>query len=349
MDEESYNISKEPWLAVVLSRLFIGLGQIYSGKIVRGIFLILLAILLTFISCWFAFSDKGNIIIGASLFLLLSVIAIWNLFDAHRCARLKNASYFETSRKETKDAWLAVFLTSLIPGLGQIYVKKRLWGIAFIVVSVIIFLLKKKLPIFLIGLDAIFVSCICYYAYFFSPMHREKTKKMILIISVIIFCSGLFDYGGLIIKEFFVEAFRISAGSMSPTLVPGDRLLGKKFDKSSIKRGDVVIFRSPVEPDIPYVSRLIAIENETVEIKDKKVYINGLGVEVGFIDDIEYESAGKGSEMNPYTVPEEHFFVLCDNSEISFDSRHYGAVPNTNLIGRAYKIYWPPKRIGIIE
>jgi signal peptidase I len=349
MDEGSYNISKEPWLAVVLSRLFIGVGQIYSGKIVRGIILILLEILLIFISYWFLFSDKGNIIIGASLFLLLSVIAIWNLFDAHRCAKLKNAADNEISRKENKDAWLAVFLTSIIPGLGQIYVKKRLWGTIFIIISVIIFLCRKEVPIFLIGLDAIFVSCVCYHAYFFSPIHREKTKKMILIISITIFGFGLLDYSGLIIKEFLVEAFRISTGSMSPTLVSSDRLLCKKYDKYDIKRGDVVIFRSPVEPDTPYASRLIATENETVEIKNKKVYINGLKVNLSSIDNIEYESVGNGSEVNPYAVPEGHFFVLGDNSKNSYDSRFYGSVPNSNLIGRAYKIYWPPKRIGVIE
>ncbi len=349
MDEESYNISKEPWLAVVLSRLFIGVGQIYSGKIIRGFFLILLEILLTFISCWFVFSDKGNIIIGASLFLLLSVIAIWNLFDAHRCAKSKNPTDFEMSRKENKDAWLAVFLTSLIPGLGQIYIKKWLWGLGFVVVFVLVVVGRETQPLIFFSIAAVFSSLACYHCYVCSPVRREQTKKLIFIICIFNLGIGLLDYNAFIVKGFFVEAFRITSRSMSPTLVPSDRLLCKKYDKYDVKRGDVVIFRSPVEPDTPFVGRLIANEDETVEIKNKKVYIDGLQVKIGSIDNIEYKSEGKGSEANPYTVPEEHFYVLGDNSEDSFDSRYYGAVPNTNLIGKAYKIYWPPKRIGVIE
>ena len=125
---------KEPWLAVILSMFFVGIGQIYSGRIRRGVVLICIEVSLLGWMFWFVFSSTGDIRIGVALLLFSIAIGIWTFFDAYKCAKTKNTDDFELSRKQNKDAWLAVFLSYLIPGLGQIYIRKWLWLLKFVLV-----------------------------------------------------------------------------------------------------------------------------------------------------------------------------------------------------------------------
>jgi signal peptidase I len=349
--------SKEPWLAVVLSTFFAGIGQIYSGRIRRGVVLICIQASLCFCALWFVFGLTDDIRIGAALFLPLISIGIWNLFDAYNCAKAKNTEDFEISRKRNKDPWLAVFLSDLIPGLGQIYIRKWLWGIVFIIAFIAVLSLKKS-NLFFFTLWAVFQAFACYHAYVFSPTHRETSRKLIIIVTMIILGWELFDFP---FKEYFVEAYSIpkrpelvgeglrTYGAMSPTLAANDRLLVRKTVTCIPKRGDIIVFKSPEEQEIPYIMRLIAFEGESVEIKNKTVYLNAKKIQDPFIQKIKYSSIGNfGLEGKPYIVPKGSVFVLGDNSNNSRDSRFYGAIPKGDVIGKAYKIYWPLKRIGLL-
>ena len=120
---------KEPWLAGNLSIFFPGIGQIYSGNVRRGIVLIISYILLIGIGGGLILSPTGDIGIGLVLLLPTLPINIWNLFDAHRCARKANNRSFEELRKTSKDPWLAVFLSRILPGIGHIYIGKAWLGI----------------------------------------------------------------------------------------------------------------------------------------------------------------------------------------------------------------------------
>jgi len=335
MDKNNLNISKEPWLAVTLSMFLAGVGQIYSGKIRRGCILICFEITLYCYALWFLLSFTGNIKIGVGLFLALGAIRIWNLFDAHACAKKANTEDFEISRKESKDPWLAVFLSDLLPGLGQIYIKKWSLGIMFIACC---------------GLWAVFSAFVCYHAYISSPVRREASKKLIAIIAVAIFGWELLRYTAIPFQEYFVEAFKMTTCPMEPTLIPGDRILVRKSGKYSPKRGDIVVFKSPRDPNIPYVMRVVGLGGESVEIRDKNIYINDKESECPSLQNIGYVSIGKqGVEGKPFIVPNNSLFVLGDNSNHSMDSRFYGSIPEADLIGKAYKIYWPPNRMGPIE
>lgn len=350
MGKNDVTISKEPWLAVILSAFVSGIGQIYSARIRRGCILIVIEIFLSCLAVWLIFSLTGNIKVGVALFLLLSVIRIWNLFDAYKCAKKVNTEDFEISRKENKDPWLAVFLSDLIPGLGQIYIKRQLWGIVFIVASVLLLTVKMTYPLLFFGLWAIFSAFVCYHAYIFSPVHRETSKRLIVIVAIIILGWELSAYNYFPMKEYFVEAFKMTPSSMEPTLKSGDRMLVRKSGKYTPKRGDVIVFKSPMDPNIPWVKRVVAFESESVEIKDEKLYIDGKKLECPALQKIAYVSIGElGVEGKPFTVPKNCLFVLGDNSSNSRDSRFYGAIPETDLIGKAYKIYWPPKRMGPIK
>lgn len=360
--EDNQNFSKEPWLAVVLSLCWAGIGQIYAGRVLRGIILILIELILICLSTLSWLIPKCDTLISIGLILVLGSIRIWNLFDAHKCVRKINQQDFETERKENKDPWLALFLSDLIPGLGHLYLKKWLQGILFLITGGFMLIVAKKYELFYIGLWGVLDTFICCHAYISAPVHREKSNRTILIVCVVILCWHLLSYNQPLFRAYVAEAFRIPTpahinwippeqqmgSSMKPTLVYNDRVLIRKSKKYIPKRGDVVVFRAPDVQKIPFILRVAALTGETIEIKDGMLYINGQKINWRTIEFHEYAKYKYGID-EPYKVPENCFFVLGDNSINSRDSRVFGAIPLSDLIGKAYKIYWPLSRSGPIE
>lgn len=166
------------------------------------------------------------------------------------------------------------------------------------------------------------------------------------------------------IREFFFQPFKIPSGSMTPTLLVGDRLMVNKLrygpkirftDKRlpgflKPKRGDIVVFIFPEDRKRDFIKRLIAFGGETVEIKDGDIYVNGKRIDDAPINKIYYYNRGEyGHEGRPIRVPEGSVYVLGDNSASSHDSRFWGFVPETSIIGRAEFIYWPLNRMRFID
>lgn len=164
----------------------------------------------------------------------------------------------------------------------------------------------------------------------------------------------------MFIRAFFIQAFKIPSGSMIPTLLVGDRLMVTKLrygpkvpftEKrlpgfSKLKRGDIIVFKYPVDPKKDFIKRLIAFEGEQVEIKRGDIYIDGEVVTVPVIKNTFYYNMGRfGQEGQIISIPENKVFVLGDNSASSSDSRVWGFVPKINIVGRAEIIYWPFPRM----
>ncbi len=162
----------------------------------------------------------------------------------------------------------------------------------------------------------------------------------------------------LFIRTFVVQAFKIPSGSMLQTLLIGDHILVSKFiygiknpfsgsvllPIKSPKRGDIVVFKYPKDPKLDYIKRVIATAGDTVEIRDKKVFINGISVEDphGEFRNSRILSASESPRDNygPMTVPEGHLFVMGDNRDNSADSRFWGFVGLKAVRGKAFIIYW---------
>lgn len=165
----------------------------------------------------------------------------------------------------------------------------------------------------------------------------------------------------LFVRTFLLQAYVVPSGSMEETLLPGDHLLVNKFvyaprrlallsavlPERPIRRGDVFVFKFPPDPRRDFVKRAIAFEGEIVEIRDKKVLVNGAALEEpqARYEDTETYAAGRRDQFGPMRVPEGQVFSLGDNRDRSNDSRFWGTIPRANVKGRALLVYWsaPPE------
>ena len=164
----------------------------------------------------------------------------------------------------------------------------------------------------------------------------------------------------LFVRTWVVQAFKIPTGSMENNLLIGDHLLVNKFvfgptttlDRTllpvrTITRGDIVVFKYPEEPERDFIKRVIGLPGDTVELRAKKVYVNGQPLDEPYVHFL--TSASDGSEVTsmdvrerygPVTVPAGQYFVMGDNRDNSQDSRYWGFLPGTYIKGKAMMIYW---------
>jgi len=278
---------KEPLFAVLLTFVFPGLGQMYSGKIKRG--LVFLGIYAGM--CLFGWSiflyfinpqTRINAIVAivfAAVALLPSIWGIFIIFDAYKCSKIFN-----------KDNSLA--------------------------------------------------------------RHITLAKRVLLIVGIII--VFWLRPGEALISNYIpkVQTYRIPSGSMRPMLQAGDRLLADKaiYEKSEPQRGDIIVFKYPQDPNRDFVERLIAFGGETLEIREGNIYVDGqLANDPRIKNRFYYNRGDYGQAGSPVKVPEGYYYVLGDDSASSHDSRFWGFVPQENLVGKIYKIYWPLDRSGPVE
>ncbi|NEP90427.1 MAG: signal peptidase I [Okeania sp. SIO2C2] len=358
--------TKEPWLAVNLSYFFPGIGQIYSGNISRGWILIICSCLFWGLDVYFIFNPKSNPIIGIAFLLAYSLLSIWNLFDAHNCARKANSSQFEEARKNSKDPWLSVFLSRFIfPGVGHIYIGKIWLGVLLI----IIFIFSSLIPF----LTLLVFSFAVYDAYRRSPVHRQISKRLLLSIFVGIIITGAFNFYIPALIGKFAESRYIPSGAMLPTLEINDRLIIDKwsYNFQEPQRGDIVIFM-PTEAlkklyKDPFINRIIGLPGETIEVKNGKVYVNNKPLEEKYLasavnpqekvtDNSKYQQTV--IEVCPpeqrflsksITLPENSYIVMGDNRNHSYDSRCWGYIHRSNIFGKVFKRFWPINNAGLIE
>ncbi|MDY2983976.1 MAG: signal peptidase I [Synergistes jonesii] len=151
----------------------------------------------------------------------------------------------------------------------------------------------------------------------------------------------------LILRTFVIQAFWIPSGSMIPTLEIGDRVLVLKFwyNMPSVdpKRGDIIVFKYPIDPRRDFVKRIIGLPGDRIEMKNGSVYVN---------DNELFEPYVKNTDtynMAALTVPDKNYFCLGDNRPNSQDGRFWGFVPASFIKGPAVFRYWPLTRIGLLD
>ncbi|MDY0132924.1 MAG: signal peptidase I [Desulforegulaceae bacterium] len=190
---------------------------------------------------------------------------------------------------------------------------------------------------------------------------KEKKKKGVLRenIEAIVFALIL----ALIIRAFVVQAYKIPSGSMLDTLFIGDHILVNKFvygvrmpftnktifPVSKPKRGDIVVFKAPVDPPKDFIKRVIGLPGEKIELRNKQLYINNKKYTDEAYAKNEDSKIYKGffnprDNFGPITVPENSYFMMGDNRDNSTDSRFLGSIEYERLKGQAFIIYWSWKK-----
>ena len=210
-----------------------------------------------------------------------------------------------------------------------------------------------------------------------------------------------------LLRSFLVEPFKIPSGSMLPTLLVGDFILVNKYtygirlpvinvkvlDINVPQRGEVMVFRYPVNPSLDYIKRVVGLPGDEVAYRNKRLYLNGQEVETRRDGDYSYIESGLnfvsmqryteklGDHLHPVLVqpdvptvqvagvlnfpsrnncaynddgfvckvPPAHYFLMGDNRDSSSDSRYWGFVPEANIVGKAFLVWWnfdELKRIG---
>lgn len=209
-----------------------------------------------------------------------------------------------------------------------------------------------------------------------EPMLVEYAKSFFPVILAV-----------FMIRSFLVEPFKIPSGSMMPTLLVGDFILVNKFtyglrvpvvnntffELNHPQRGEVMVFRFPKDPSLDYIKRVVGLPGDKIEYRNKQIFVNGQPItqqETGYYD---YVSPGLNQvslrriseqlgdhrhdilidDSNPVldgeiTVPEGQYFVMGDNRDNSNDSRFWGFVPDTNVVGKAFLVWWNFDKFGRI-
>jgi signal peptidase I len=168
------------------------------------------------------------------------------------------------------------------------------------------------------------------------------------------------------VRIFAFQAFKIPTGSMEDNLKIGDHIIvnkfiyganasmlaSKLFPLREIRRGDIIVFRYPENPETDYVKRVVGLPGDTIEIRSKKIFINGRPLPEPYVvyadkQIIPDQRQGMLPEpwrsrdhFGPKTVPDDSYFAMGDNRDHSYDSRYWGAVPRSLIKGRAFMVYW---------
>jgi signal peptidase I len=190
-----------------------------------------------------------------------------------------------------------------------------------------------------------------------QPFKKSTLREYVesIVIAVIL---------ALFIRTFVVQAFKIPTGSMEENLLIGDHLLVNKFvfgptasslerallPVGTIRRGDVVVFKYPEEPERDFIKRVIGLPGETLELRQKIVYVNGTRLDEPYVhflvrpslspEGYEETSNDLRERYGPVVVPANQYFVMGDNRDNSQDSRYWGFLPREYIKGKSWLIYW---------
>lgn len=168
------------------------------------------------------------------------------------------------------------------------------------------------------------------------------------ILETIVFIGSLF----IVLYLFIAQPNQVKGVSMDYTFASGDYIFTSKvtYKFRQYERGDVIVFRSPKNPDIEYIKRIIGLPGDTVTVIGQEVYVNNRKLDEPYIaaKTVLWEN-GFTRDSVPYTVPEGHLYVMGDNRPRSSDSREFGPITFESVIGHVFYRYLPPTKQGLIK
>ena len=289
--------------------------------------------------------------------------------------------------------WLAGLLSFLVPGLGQVYNGQETKGLLFYVILsvsggfliiLIHFLLKppgRPFLFWIIFLAVIFISIALWLFIIFEAILSAKkisgdyilkgyNRWYIYLIIILVIRLVDFSVNTTVIEHNIFQGYRIPTRSMMPTLLVGDHFLCDLgyYNNHNPERGDLIMFKWPVDESKFLIKRIIGIPGDTIQIVDNAVYVNQKKLDLKFLKKVTLEQGREADEyretlgnssyqilnqvtgnsgygwvnrnFGPVTVPDGEYFVLGDNRGNSSDSRYWGMVRRDQICGRPVFIYF---------
>jgi len=270
--------------------------------------------------------------------------------------------------------FIAAFLSSVTPGLGQVYNGQIIkGGILFLATFLLIFVLSfTGLQYQFYGLFAIILFVLFFWlfivgeSFFAARKIKEITLKpynrwyVYLILALLAFGLDVISADFFMKEVLGIKFYKIATNSMQPSVLKDDHVMVnlKYYKSNNLKRGDLVVFEFPANSSKEFLKRVIALEGEKLEIKNKRIFINDRPIAEDYkihsdsrvytdksdspYNDFERDNFG------PSVIPFDHCFVMGDNRDNSMDSRHMSHLPLSNIKGKAVYIYfsWDILRIG---
>jgi signal peptidase I len=249
---------------------------------------------------------------------------------------------------------IAFLLSLVVPGLGQIYAGQLLAGpllgvgflaFGFFAISEGLRFAYRTGLIFLIA-SSTFQLAIAIHAAFVAARHINsatvpKPKWRPCAIGAALVGLFVFAHSGSPDRLLPVRAFKMPSISMSPTLVVGDRFIAdiSYYKTHRPDRGDVVIFKMPTN-DVLFTKRVIAVAGDSIEGTPEKTIVNGQTLSEPYAFRDTSETPDDGETFGPITIPANEIFVMGNNRNHSYDSRYFGSIDVSRVVGKALYIYY---------
>lgn len=168
------------------------------------------------------------------------------------------------------------------------------------------------------------------------------------ILETVTFVGSIF----IVIYLFIMQPNQVKGASMEPSLQSGDYIFTSKitYKFRLIERGDVIVFKSPKNPDIEFIKRIIALPGDRINVSNEEVFVNGQSLQEKYISaKTTLWEGGFLKENESYTVGQDELIVMGDNRPRSSDSREFGPIPISSIIGQVFYRYYPITKMGSIK
>lgn len=355
-------LRRQPWFVATLSWLFPGAGQLFCGAYWRALAFVLLVV--SFHAVFVLSCIRSDMSLAACLGVRLCGMvlpAAWAARDAYRLASVPKDNAIAETRPSDAASYFSAFLSAILPGLGQAYLRRWLWAAGYLCLYVVFRRLSMYSWFGRFAVAFVMHTVSAIHAYVMHPHGSEKHKRslspiMALLIAV---CLTLQSLVLLCQGVFFVGFVHPTGPSMTPTITQDDRMVLDRlaYVLDDPVAGDIVFFHAPehscVSNAMTACKRIVAVGGEMIELRDGRIYVDGerRAIRVGGYRDPAFRTSrsahlhatdslsARYAVEAPYRVPDNHYFVLGDNRSNSMDSRHYGAIPRQSMIGRVAKCW----------
>lgn len=267
-------------------------------------------------------------------------------------------------KTKTRRPIVAAILSSVVPGLGQLYNSQPVKGILFYLATFLLIILLSftGLQFSFFGLMAIILLALFLWLFIvvesFTTGSKVKSSpnrpynKWFIYLVIILLSFGI----DLALTDFFlkdvlgIKGYKILSDSMQPTLQKGDYIMIRLryYRSRKPERGDLVVIKNPENPSQELIKRVVGLEGEKFEIRNKRVFINNSPLQEDYKTHLDssvyvrklspFDNSIRDN-CGPLIIPWGHCFVLGDNRDNSLDSRHWGAVSLKHITAKALYIY----------